>query len=308
MNFIKFFSKLRRLFYTIVPTIFIANLGLKTAINKESMAKLNADEYRFDILEGRTIQQSAFGKTFLISSMSRSSCFVLKWMKARPGSRLSAIAHFVSFGLENKTVINDRERPRDSILGNPFQIALRAFEGAYFKVDFDDDCKVAQIEGVDSFRTSFLKLYYSANSSADPKNGDVYFPYAFFVEYFQLILPIPVDTTGELLSQELERPAIPGEPLRTQVTIRVANVSDTVWDYNSSYSVDQVIGQNSNNQVPTKGSGVGTVKLDPQTGGVRSNIYDIDATGIIFLTRGEAEFKLKCHSETQVEKITGTAK
>jgi hypothetical protein len=266
--------------------------------------KLNADEYRFDILETKTIQQSAFGRTFIKSSMVRSSSFILKWVKARDGSRLSAIVHFITFGQEIETVVNDHERTRDSILGNPFQIALRAFEGANFKVDFDDDCKVAQIEGVDSFRTSFLKLYYSANSSSDPKNEDVYFPYAFFVEYFQLILPIPVDTTGKLLSQELERPAIPGEPLRTQVAIRVANVSDTEWDYNSSYSVDQVIGQNSNNQVPTKGSGVGTVKLDPQTGGVRSNIYDIEATGIIVLPNGKAQLELKCHSETQVKKAT----
>jgi hypothetical protein len=78
MNFFKFFSKWRRLLYTVLATIFITYLGLKTPINKDSMMKLNADEYRFDILEGRTIQQSAFGRTFLISSMSRSSCFVLK--------------------------------------------------------------------------------------------------------------------------------------------------------------------------------------------------------------------------------------
>jgi len=59
----------------------------------------------------------------------------------------------------------------------------------------------------------------------------------------------------------LERPAIPGEPLRTQVAIRAANISDTEWDYNSSYSVDQLIGENFDNQFPLKGSGVGTVKL-----------------------------------------------
>lgn len=272
------------------------------------MIKLNAGEYRFDVLETKTIQQSVFGRRLLKSSMFRSSSFVLKWVKARPGSRLRAIVHFISFGLEHEMVINDREITRDSTLGNPFQIALRAFEGACFRVDFYDDCKVAQIEGVDSFRTNFLKLYYSADSSANPKNDDVFFPYAFFVEYFQLILPIPVDTTGELLSQELERPAIPGEPLRTQVAIRAANINDTEWEYNSSYSVDQVIGQNSDNQVPTKGSGVGTVKLDPQTGGVRSNTYDIDATGIIFLTSKEVEFKLKCHCETRVEKMSDTTK
>jgi hypothetical protein len=112
-----------------------------------------------------------------------------------------------------------------------------------------------------------------------------------------------VDTTGKLFSKELERPAIPGEPLRTQVAIRAANISDTEWDYNSSYSVDQLIGGNSDNQFPLKGSGVGTVKLDPQTGGVRSNIYDIDATGIISPTGGRIQFELKCHSETQVKKI-----
>jgi hypothetical protein len=306
MKNLKFFSKLRGLFYTILATIFISNIGPKTPINKVSMMKLNADEYRFDILEKRTIQESAYGRTCLISFWSRSSCFVLKWVKARPGSRLSAIVHFISYGLEDKMVIN--ERTHDPIPGNPFQIALRAFEGAYFEVDFDDDCKVAQIEGVDSFRTSFLKLYYSANSSANPKNEDVFFPYAFFVEYFQVILPIPVDTTGKLFSKELERPAIPGEPLRTQVAIRAANISDTEWDYNSSYSVDQLIGENSDNQFPLKGSGVGTVKLDPQTRGVRSNIYDIDATGIISPTGGRIQFELKCHSETQVEKASHTTK
>jgi hypothetical protein len=308
MNSIKFFSKWRRLFNTIIPTMFIAYLGLKDPINKDSMMKLNADGYRFVILEGRTTQQSAFGKTFLISSMSRSSCFVLKWVKARHGSRLSAIVHFISFGLENKTVINDRELTRDSTLGNPFQIALRAFEGACFEVDFDDDCKVAQIEGIDGFRTSFLKLYYSADSSANPLDVDALFPRMFFVEYFQRILPIPVDTTGKLFSQEFERPAIPGEPLRTQVAIRPANLNDAEWDYNSSYSVDQIFGQNLDNQVPLKGSGVGTIKLDPLTGGVRSNIYDIDASGIFFLTSGEVELKVKCHIETQVEKITDPAK
>ena len=304
MKFLRFVNELRGLIYTTLATIFISYIGIQTPINKDSM-KLNANEYRVDILENKTIQESAFGRTFIKSSMVRSSSFILKWVKANPSSRLSAIVHFVSFKLENEMVVNDSEKTRDSILGNPFQIALRAFEGANFKVVFDDDCKVAQIEGVDSFRNRFLNLYYSANSSADPKNGDVYFPYSFFVEYFQLILPIPVDTTGELLSQELERPAIPGEPLRTQVAIRTANISDTEWDYNSLYSVDQVIGQNSDNQVPTKGSGVGTVKLDAQTGGVRSNIYDIDANGSIFLASGEVKLNIRCHSETRVEKGTG---
>lgn len=95
---------------------------------------------------------------------------------------------------------------------------------------------------------------------------------------------------------------------RVQLAIRAGNISDTEWDYNSSYSVDQVIGQNSDNQVPTKGSGVGTVKLDPQTGAVRSNIYDIDATGIILLTSGEAQVELNCHSETRVKKLPDTVK
>jgi hypothetical protein len=307
MNFIKFFSKWRRLFYTIVPTILIAYLGLKTPINKDSMMKLNADEYRFDILEGRTIQQSAFGRAFLISSMSRSSCFIVKWIEARPGSRLSAIVHFISFGLENKTVANDRELTSDSTKGNPFQIALRAFKGAYFEVYFDDDCKVAKIEGVDSFKTSFSKLYYSADSSANPRDEDVLFTYAFFVEYFQLILPIPVRENGKLFTQELERPAIPGEPLRTRLAISAANLNNKEWDYNSSYSVDQILGQNFDNQVPLKGSGVGTIKLDPCTGRVRSSIYNIDATGSLFLGNQEVELKIKCHSETRVEKITNTA-
>lgn len=307
MNFIKFFSKWRRLLYTILAIIFVSFLGLKTPINKDSMVKPNADEYRFDILEGRTIQQSAFGRTCLISSLSRSSCFVLKWIKARHGSRLSAIVHFISFGLENKTVINDREIARDPTKGNPFQIALRAFEGAYFEVDFDDDCKVAQIEGVDSFRTSFSKLYYSADSSANPRHKDALFPYAFFVEYFQLILPIPVDTTGKLFTQELERPAIAGEPLRTHVAIRPANLNDAEWDYNSSYSVDQIFGQNLDNKVPLKGSGMGIIRLDPETGRLRSNMYDIEVRGSFSLGSREGELKVNCHSETRVEKITDTA-
>src|ERR1700733_7758068 len=145
MKSLRFFTKLRRLFYTIVPTIFISYIGLETPSNKDSMIKLNAGEYRFDVLEKKSIQQSVFGKRLIKSSMVRSSSFILEWVKATPGSRLSATVHFISFGVENEMLIGDREKTRDSTLGNPFQIALRAFEGAYFKVDFNDDCKVAQI-------------------------------------------------------------------------------------------------------------------------------------------------------------------
>ena len=140
-------------------------------------------------------------------------------------------------------------------------------------------------------------------SSIYPGNVDVLFSSAFFFEYFQLILPIPIDSTGNLLEQEFICPAQPGDPILAKLSVYPSKVDGREWDYISSYSIDQTIGQNSDNPVPLRGSGTGTISLYPQTGGVRSNIFNIEVSGRMPLDSFEVKLKSTYHSETLVEKV-----
>src|SRR5580704_9410927 len=141
----KIFGSMPKSLFRILVIILSSIVNMNASKQPGFLRRGTEDEYTVNITDNSTNQQVIGGKPGITFSMKRYSHFILHWGTPTPGTRARALVHFVRFLQENNVTDGSKQNLDSRSDTHPFQIALQAFNGAEFAINFDHLGRVTTI-------------------------------------------------------------------------------------------------------------------------------------------------------------------